>query len=114
MDAITENISGDTSLTLIVHHKPKGEDGKAQVGELLTVIMEQKLKVGVVGKEVKEGNLTEYATSSLRSRGIDVVDVSSGIADAMCIKDDIEQPIIRKAAALTSNAMKWLVDGWKT
>lgn len=110
MDAITENISGDTSLTLVVHHKPKGEDGKAQVGELLTVIMEQKLKVGVVGKEVKEGNLIEYATSSLRSRGIDVVDVSSGIADAMCIKDDIEQPIIRKAAALTSNAMKWLVE----
>ena len=110
LDSIAENIADDTSLTLIVHHKRKGEDGKAQVGDLLTLIVEEKLKVGVIGKEMKEGNLTEYATSLLRAKGVDIVDVSSGIADAMCIKDDTEQPIIRKAAALTSNAMKWLVE----
>ena len=110
VEAIIDSVNAETGMRIIVHQKPKGEDGKAQVAELLAIVKQQSFKVGMIGKETEEGNLMAHATRMLKADGLTTVDVSSGIANAMCVKDDAEQRVMNKAAELTSKAMSWLVE----
>ena len=110
VEAVIHSVNSQADVQIIVHNKPKGEDGKVQVSELLAIVKQHSLKIGVIGKETGEGNLMTQASSMLKVDGVATVDVSSGVANAMCVKDDDEQRVMKKAATLTSKAMSWLVE----
>ena len=38
VEAIIDSVNAETGMRIIVHQKPKGEDGKAQVAELLAIV----------------------------------------------------------------------------
>ena len=110
METIVEQVAADANVKVVVHNKPKGEDGKTQADELVAVAVDGGLVVGMVAKEASEGALTEHAASALKAKSISIVEIAPGLADAMAVRDDAEKPLIKKAAKLTTRAMSWAVE----
>jgi len=102
-DAIEEAIGAK----LIVHQKPKGEDGFKEVAEMVRILKEKCTKIGACAKEHKEGELMEKCTDMI-GREI-LLDVSSGIARALAVKDAKEMKYMSSAVELVGGAMKFAV-----
>ena len=110
METIVEKVAEDAGVKVVVHNKPKGEDGKAQADELVAIAVDGSLVVGAVAKEAAEGALTAHANEAIKAKGVKVVEIAPGLADAMAIKDEDEMPLMKNAAKLTTKAMAWTVE----
>jgi nucleosome binding factor SPN SPT16 subunit len=105
-----DTLLSEAGVTLVVHEKPKGEDGNSQADEILAVVAAGSLTVGMVTKEAAEGTMTVHAAGALKAKGAAVVEVGPGLANAMAAKDAAELPFMKKAAQLTTKAMTWAVE----
>ena len=110
IETVVATVAADAGVTVVVHNKPKGEDGEAQADELVAIVVDASLVVGMVAKEASEGALTKYGTEKLKTKSVSVVEISSGLADAMAVKDDAELLLMKQAAKLTAKAMAWTVE----
>lgn len=110
METVVETVAAEANIKVVVHNKPKGEDGNAQADELVSVVTDGSLTVGMVAKEAGEGALTKYAADALKGKDVSIVEIAPGLADAMAVKDDQEMQLMKQAAKLTTKAMSWTVD----
>ena len=110
VSSVAEKVLADANVTVVVHVKPKGEDGKTQVDEVVDLIAERGLIVGAVAKEAEEGALVTHAHARLKEKGVKIVEVAAGLADAMSVRDATEATTMKKAASLAAKAMRWCVD----
>lgn len=104
VSSVAAALLSEAGITLVVHNKPKGEDGHAQVDEVLAVVTAGSLTVGMVAKEAGEGAMTVYAAAALKATdsAAAMVEVGPGLADAMTVKDDSELSLLKKAAHLST------------
>ena len=109
VETVVETVAADAGVKVVVHNKPKGENGEAQADALVECIADGAL-VGMVAKEASEGALTAYAAAKIKAKGFSVVEIAPGLADAMAVKDDAELVLVKQAARLTTKAMGWTVD----
>ena len=109
VETVVETVAADAGVKVVVHNKPKGENGEAQADELVECIPAGAL-VGMVAKEASEGALTAYAAEKIKAKGFSVVEVAPGVADAMAVKDDAELVLVKQAARLSTKAMGWTVE----
>lgn len=98
---------------VIIHAKLKGEDGTSQMDAVLhsmsSVSKSQGYGAPVVGyivKEAPEGLLLEKWDDKLKNSGLQLCDVTNGLADLFAIKDPSEVTFAKKAAYLADSAMK--------
>ena len=111
MGTCAEKLESEAGVKLVVHNKPKGEDGVAQADDLVAVVTAAgPLLVGMVAKESSEGSMTKYASEQLKSKGVSVVEVGPGLGNVMAVKDAAEAPLVKKAAHLATKAMSWAVE----
>ncbi|KAK9824573.1 hypothetical protein WJX72_011424 [[Myrmecia] bisecta] len=93
---------------LVLHVKPKSEDGRAQIQELVAVL--EGATVGVFAKETAEGKLASLWYDALAGTGRAAVDITPSFADLLACKDTAEITNVKKAAFLSSSVMKnWMV-----
>ena len=109
VETVVETVAADAGVKVVVHNKPKGENGEAQADALVECIADGAL-VGMVAKEASEGALTAYAAAKIKAKGFSVVEIAPGLADAMAVKDDAELVLVKQAARLSTKAMGWTVD----
>lgn len=105
-----EKLQSEVGMSLVTHVKPKGEDGKKQVDDLLAVVDAGSLKVGMVAKEASEGAMTVHFAAALKAKGVAAVEVGPGLAASMAVKDAAELPLVKKAAQISTKAMLWAVE----
>lgn len=102
-------------IKMVMHVKPKAEDGSAQVKELITAIQaDQDTKDVTVGSLVKDkhnGKFVEVYNATMAEGGLQIVDVAPGLADLLSVKDANEVLNHKKAAMLASRVLKDFVVG---
>ncbi|CAD7701780.1 unnamed protein product [Ostreobium quekettii] len=92
---------------MVFHTKPKGEDGSAQVADLMAAIKAcEPSVVGCLPKEQHEGKLAERWAEAFGEVKENAVDVSAGLGALMALKDDEEVKKVKKAAFLAAKVMK--------
>lgn len=112
LQPLADKCLSDCGLTLVLHPKPKQEDGKAQMLELIQAIKAadegEPTVIGSIVKDKHNGGLFELwiETLSSVSNEINVVEVSSAIADVLASKDASEVLNVKKAAMLASKVVK--------
>ncbi|GIL93381.1 hypothetical protein Vretifemale_20793, partial [Volvox reticuliferus] len=110
VDACSRGEAGSLQMELLV--KPKAEDGSAQCAQLLDAARaaEADPVVGHLPKDKHTGKLHEVWVAALGASGMSTVDINSGIADLLAIKDSNEILNVKKAALLAAKAMQnWVV-----
>jgi len=109
MENATEMLKRECGLDLVVHVKPKGEDGTEQAKEILNAINSGNFVVGMVPKEKNEGAMLTFVTAELEKAGVEIKDISSGLARAMAEKDEKEVATLKNAVALVSKGLSFAV-----
>eukprot|EP00891_Asterochloris_glomerata_P001119 jgi/Astpho2/1119/Aster-07668 len=90
------------------HIKPKGEDGSAQVAELIRELQASgdPAVVGHLPKDKPEGKLTDMWAAELAKSELQTVDVASGVAAVLSVKDEDEIKHTKKAGYMAARVMK--------
>ena len=109
LESARELLKESCGLDLEVLVKPKGEDGSAQADVFVEAIKSEKLVVGMVAKEKNEGVMMTRVTKALNEAGIEIKDITSGLAHAMAEKDEKEVEFVKEAVTLTSKALAYAV-----
>lgn len=108
LQPLADRCLSDCGLTLILHAKPKGEDGLSQINELIEALKEAEEPriVGSIVKDAHTGGLFGLWTSTLSAADLTVVEISSAIADVLASKETAEVLNVKKAAMLASKVLK--------
>lgn len=110
LEPLSEECSKKAGVKLVLHSKPKSEDGSAQIRELLQISQKEAgSTIGCLPKEKHEGKFYELWTSMLGDSGLTQVDVAAGFADLLSCKDPAEILNVKKAALLASKVMSGFV-----
>ncbi|KAK2076511.1 hypothetical protein QBZ16_001037 [Prototheca wickerhamii] len=88
-------------LELVLHTKPKKEDGAAEMAPVVAALRGAAV-VGGLPRESPTGPTVETWNAALASAGVSLVDVTAGLARAMAVKDEEEIKNIKKAGYLAS------------
>lgn len=95
---------------MVMHVKPKSEDGSTQFRELITAIQAaEDVKdplVGTLPKDKHSGKFVEAYNTVMSESGLSTVDVAPGFADLLAVKDAGETMNHKKAAMLAARVMK--------
>ncbi|CAL8465250.1 g4785 [Coccomyxa elongata] len=94
---------------LIMHEKPKGEDGSTQINELLEAVKAsaESPVLGALQKESKqEGKLAELWSKAVEGAAVKQVDVAAALSELLATKDAGDIQKAKKAAFLAASAMK--------
>ncbi|CAK0786832.1 hypothetical protein CVIRNUC_010046 [Coccomyxa viridis] len=92
---------------LIVHTKPKGEDGQQQVDELISAVKAGSGPLGVIQKEANQpGKLSGLWTAAMGSSGLAQADVSGALSELLASKDAADVQKAKKAAFLAASIMQ--------
>lgn len=107
-----ETTCSDMGITLVLHPKPKKEDGTPQMQELID-ILRGSANQAVVGSLPKEKGITgavpETWSRLIGASTLQVVDIAPGLGEVMAMKDEEEITCVKKAAYLASSAMNFAV-----
>ncbi|KAL6771432.1 hypothetical protein ACKKBG_A26355 [Auxenochlorella protothecoides x Auxenochlorella symbiontica] len=94
---------------LVLHTKPRKEDGAAQMQSLLDALKGSgevgTVTVGTLPKEKPTGATAEAWLARLLQADLATVDASAGLAHAMAVKDEDEVKNVKKAAFLASGVL---------
>uniref|UniRef100_A0A7S0S408 FACT complex subunit n=1 Tax=Chlamydomonas leiostraca TaxID=1034604 RepID=A0A7S0S408_9CHLO len=95
---------------MVMHVKPKAEDGSTQFKELITTIQTAEdvkdPQVGTLPKDKHSGKFVEVYNTVIAESGLATVDVASGFADLLAVKDPAEIMNHKKAAMLAARVVK--------
>lgn len=101
---------------VVMHVKPKSDDGTSQMDAILRAIRAQSKKdgrespvVGHIAREAPEGNLLEKWVEKLQNANFQLSDITNALSDLFAVKDSGELTNVKKAAFLTSSVMKHFV-----
>ncbi|EPS71678.1 hypothetical protein M569_03078, partial [Genlisea aurea] len=111
LEDVKKSAEEAANISVYIYVKAKGESEDAQIDSLLSSVRakssENSIKnVGYIPKEAPEGKLLEVWADKLKKSGFQLSDITSGLSDLFAVKDDKEIICIKKAAHLTSSAMK--------
>ncbi len=93
----------DEGKELVLHIKPKSEDGSKECQALLDAVRSSS-DAPVLGtlKDKHEGKFYPVWQAALEASGIATADVSAGVADLLSIKDAAEVMNVKKASFLAA------------
>ncbi|KAK9903552.1 hypothetical protein WJX75_008667 [Coccomyxa subellipsoidea] len=94
---------------IVVHPRPKGEDGSAQITELLDIIKgsADSPVLGALIKEPKhDGKLADLWVSALEGAALKQTEMAGAFSELLASKDTADVQKIKKAAFLAASAMK--------
>ncbi|KAK7360351.1 hypothetical protein VNO77_02338 [Canavalia gladiata] len=98
---------------LVLHVKPKNDDGTALMDDIFHAIRAQSKSdghdsstVGYISREAPEGKLLETWNEKLKNTKFHLSDVANGFSTLFAVKSNEEITFIRKAAYLTAGVMK--------
>ncbi|CAL5222238.1 g4572 [Coccomyxa viridis] len=107
VEALKAATKEKVGVELVLHVKPKGEDGKQQVDDLVEVIKSSSGSVGVIQKESKpQGKLSEVWAPALDASGVAQADVSAALSELLASKDPADIHKAKKAAFLSASVMQ--------
>eukprot|EP00899_Mesostigma_viride_P015637 jgi/Mesvir1/24074/Mv10796-RA.1 len=88
-------------IELVLHTKPKKEEGKEQMEAVLKLVSAQD-NIGVISAEQREGSFVKTWANMLATTGKPTVDITKGLADAMAVKDALAITNVKKAAYMSA------------
>lgn len=101
---------------VVMHVKSKTEDGTTQMDTIIHAIRDQAKSdardapvVGCIAREAPEGKLLEKWAEKLNNSGLQLSDITNGLADLFAVKDLDELTNVKKASYLAASAMKHFV-----
>ncbi|XP_016190330.1 FACT complex subunit SPT16-like [Arachis ipaensis] len=107
--AVREAVGAD----LVLHVKPKNDDGTALMDAIFRAIRSQSRSdghdtpnVGYISREAPEGKLLEAWVEKLKNTEFHLIDVSNGFSTLFAAKSNEELISIKRAAYLTTSVMK--------
>ncbi|XP_076957772.1 FACT complex subunit SPT16-like [Bidens hawaiensis] len=110
LDVVKESAKDAINVDVVMHVKAKTDDGLTLMDDILHSIESVDSPVlGYIAKEAPEGKLLEKWTEKMKSSGIQLTDVTNGLADLFAVKEAGELTNVKKAAYLTASAMKQFV-----
>ncbi|MCL7022174.1 hypothetical protein MKW94_024963 [Papaver nudicaule] len=106
-----KNSTKDTiGAEIVMHIKARNDDGAALMEEIFQAISKSSgsgsATVGYLAKEAPEGNLLELWSDKLKTSNLQLADVTNGFSELFAVKDNTEITNVKKAAFLSSSAMK--------
>ncbi|KAL8229891.1 hypothetical protein R6Q57_014791 [Mikania cordata] len=110
LDVVKESAKGAVNVDVVMHTKAKNDNGLTQMDDILNSIESLDSPVfGYITREAPEGKLLETWTEKIKSSGLQLSDVTNGLADLFAVKEAGELTNVKKAAYLTASAMKQFV-----
>ncbi|KAK9074443.1 hypothetical protein SSX86_007041 [Deinandra increscens subsp. villosa] len=110
LDVVKKSAKEAVDVDVVMHVKAKNDDGSTQMDAILHSIESLDSSVlGHIAREAPEGKLLETWTKKIKSSGLQLSDVTNGLADLFAVKEAGEVTNVRKAAYLTASAMKQFV-----
>ncbi|XP_071716737.1 FACT complex subunit SPT16-like [Rutidosis leptorrhynchoides] len=110
IDVVKKSAKEAVGVDVVMHVKPKSDDGSTQMDSILQSIESLDSPVlGHIAKEAPEGKLLEKWAEKLKSSGLQLNDVTNGLADIFAVKEASELTNVKKAAYLTASVMKLYV-----
>ncbi|XP_057434287.1 FACT complex subunit SPT16-like [Lotus japonicus] len=100
-------------LEVVLHVKPKNDDGTALMDAIFRAIRAQSKSdggdastIGYISREAPEGKLLEAWAEKLKSSDFHLTDVANGLSTLFAVKSNEELTSIKRAAYLTTSVMK--------
>ncbi|KAD7116726.1 hypothetical protein R6Q59_006536 [Mikania micrantha] len=110
LDVVKESAKEAVNVDVVMHTKAKNDNGLTQMDDILNSIESLDSPVfGYITREAPEGKLLETWTEKIKSSGLQLSDVTNGLADLFAVKEAGELTNVKKAAYLTASAMKQFV-----
>ncbi|KAL3843574.1 hypothetical protein ACJIZ3_000977 [Penstemon smallii] len=116
LEVVKKSAKEAVGVEVLMHVKGKNDDGTALMDDIFrAVISESRLDgydtpvFGHIARESPEGNLLEMWDEKLKNANFQLTDVTNGFSDLFAVKDAAEITNVKKAAYLTSSAMKYFV-----
>ncbi|XP_062081762.1 FACT complex subunit SPT16-like [Humulus lupulus] len=116
LDAVKKSAKETVGIEIIMHVKPKNDDGTGLMDSLFRSVNAQSKSsgngspiVGYIAREAPEGKLLETWTEKLKNADFQLADVTNGFSDLFAVKDNVELTNVKRAAFLTSSVMRSFV-----
>ncbi|XP_057435713.1 FACT complex subunit SPT16-like [Lotus japonicus] len=100
-------------LEVVLHVKPKNEDGTALMDAIFLAIRAQSKSdgrdastIGYISREAPEGKLLKAWAEKLKNSNFHLIDVANGLSTLFAVKSNEELTSIKRAAYLTTSVMK--------
>ena len=108
LEKLKEECKKRSDAELILHVKPKGEDGKKEMATVLDAIKAAATgkPVGILPKEQRESALMKIWSETSQAENIETVDVATGLGHMLACKDEKEILNAKKASHLSAETMK--------
>ncbi|KAF5946750.1 hypothetical protein HYC85_016978 [Camellia sinensis] len=113
LETVKRSSKEAVGVEVVMHVKPKNDDGTAQMDAIFRTIRAQsKLEghdnpvVGYIAKEIPEGKLLEKWAEKLKNSNLQLGDITNGLSDLFAVKEGHEITNVKKAAYLTASVMK--------
>lgn len=107
LDVVKKSAKDALGVEVVMHVKAKNDDGSTQMDAILNSIESLDSPVlGYIAREAPEGKFLEKWTEKMKSSGLQLGDITNGLADLFAVKEAGELTNIKKAAYLTASAMK--------
>ncbi|XP_071697254.1 FACT complex subunit SPT16-like [Rutidosis leptorrhynchoides] len=110
LDVVKKSAKEAVGVDVVMHVKAKSDDGSTQMDTILQTIESFDSPVlGHIAREVPEGKLLEKWAEKMKSSGLQLIDITNGLADLFAVKEAGELTNVKKAAYLTASVMKLFV-----
>lgn len=107
LQTLVGDCKANTGVSITLHARPKGEDGTAQMNDVLAAIKaaSDSPMLGTLPKEKPEGAFAATWQGVLDGSGLPTADVAAGLGECFSCKDPEEIKNVKKAAHLSASAM---------
>ncbi|KAK9049570.1 hypothetical protein SSX86_031461 [Deinandra increscens subsp. villosa] len=110
LNVVKDSAKEALNVDVVMHVKAKNDDGLTQMDAILHSVGSLDSPVlGYIAREGPEGKLLEKWTEKIKSSGLQLSDITNGLADLFAFKEAVELTNVKKAAYLTASAMKQFV-----
>ncbi|MQL95550.1 hypothetical protein Taro_028222 [Colocasia esculenta] len=110
LETVKQSARDAVGADIVMHVKGKNDDGTAAMDDMLRAVRAHSKSdspvIGHIAREAPEGKLLETWVEKLKGSGFQLGDVTNGFSELFAVKDERELTYVKKAAYLTSSAMK--------
>ncbi|XP_071714293.1 FACT complex subunit SPT16-like isoform X2 [Rutidosis leptorrhynchoides] len=109
-DVVKKSAKEAVGVDVVMHVKAKNDGGSTQMDSILRTVESLDSPVlGVIAREAPDGELLEKWAEKLKSSGLQLNDISNGLAHLFAVKEAGELTNVKNAAYLTASVMKLFV-----
>ena len=115
LDAVKKSAKEAVGVEVVMHVKPKNDDGVGLMGNIFEAVNAQPNSnghapvVGHIAREAPEGKLLETWAEKLKNANFELSDITNGFSSLFAVKDNTELTNVKKAAFLASSVMRSFV-----